>query len=317
MSNPCMRCHTVLDEGDLRCAVCALPVPVIEHKHYRTVYPEVLRCTECAAAITFVPAARAPCCAFCGATMAIEQPHDPIERAERRVPFGVSRTTAEAVLRGWFATRGWFVPRALRTEAVTESLAPIYWSAWFVTAQATVAWAADSDHDARRSAWAPHSGETTLRFDSLCIPASRGLTHDECAYLAPSYDLSQQLPIGDELPEDGVVEAFEAQRSAARAAIQAALDAQAAARVRSHIPGTRIRNLHVASMLESQLTDRLALPAWIVTYRYRDRRYRAIVHGQRPDVVVGKTPLDVWQVLAALAVVAVVLAVLVLLSTGA
>jgi hypothetical protein len=134
----------------------------------------------------------------------------------------------------------------------------------------------------------------------LCIPASRGLTRDECAYLAPSYDLSHQMPIGDELPEDGVVEAFEAQRSAARAAIHTALDVQAAARVRSNVPGTRIRNLHVASMLESQLTDRLALPAWIVTYRYRDRRYRAIVHGQRPDVVVGKTPLDPWQVLGAI-----------------
>ena len=44
----------------------------------------------------------------------------------------------------------------------------------------------------------------------------------------------------------------------------------------------------------------------MLAYRYRDRPYRAIVHGQRPEVVFGDSPID-WGKVARL--VAVVLAV--------
>ncbi len=293
-----MRCRTALDAGDLRCAVCALPVPVLEHKHHRSVYPQVLRCSACAAAIAFVPAARTPCCAFCGATMAIEQPQDPIERAEWRVPFDVPRVTAEAALRSWLATRGLFAPRALDRDAVVESLTPIYWASWYVSAQASVTWTADSDADAQRAAWAPHAGETALRFDEVCIPASRGLTLDECRQLAPRYDLLTRVPVGREPPPDGELESFDVQRSAARTLITRALDTAAAARVRPLVPGLRVRNLHVACLLDSQVTERLGLPAWIATYRVRDRRHRVVIHGQRPELVVGRPPLDGWKVAA-------------------
>lgn len=305
----CIRCHTALDAGDLRCAVCALPVPVLAHRHYRTVYPQVLRCECCAAALAFVPAARAPCCAFCGATLIIEQPSDPIERPAWRVPFDVSRATAEAALRSWLATRGLFAARALDSEAVVETLTPIYWATWFVSAQATVTWTADSDHDARQSAWAPHAGETALRFDEVCIPASRGLTADECRQLATRYDLLTRLPVDTTPPPDGALESFDVQRSAARQLISRALDEQAAARVRPIVPGLRVRNLHVACLIDSQTTERLALPAWIATYRVRGRRHRVVIHGQRPELVVGRTPLDPWKLAA---VVLAVLAAVVL-----
>ena len=312
----CTRCRTSLEDGDLRCAVCALPVVGAATSTERGTRAEILRCTDCNAAVAFDPAKRAPHCGFCGATMTIEHPVDPVEVAARRIPFAVSRDRAEASLRGWLGKRGYFAPAALHEEAVLESLTPICWAGWSVTAHATVAWTADSDQGARRSAWAPHAGQLPIRFDGVVVPASRGLDHEECRLLTPFYDLGAAIAVDADHPDDvpAMVESFDAQRSAARAIVQRAITATAKTRVEPAIPGRRFRNIHVACLLEGQTTVRVALPAWVLAYRYRGRPYRAIVHGQRPEVVFGGSPTD-WAkvarvVLAILAIAGVIAAII-------
>ena len=318
----CERCETPLEEGDLRCAVCALPAPPREAaKPGDKAYAKVLRCPGCGAVVGFSPGVQAPHCGFCNATMAIEQPIDPIETARIRVPFGVDRPTAEEALRGWLGKRGWFAPRALRDEATLDSFVPLAWAAWIVSADARVAWAADSNAGSQRSDWAPHAGEVEMTFENLLIPASRGLTTAECRALAPHYELAGAINIApdiggakaDPLAPDATIESFDAQRSSARAQVHHAIERVAATRVEQYIPGRRFRNVRVACMLEGQRTDRVALPAWVLAYRYRGDVYRAVVHGQRPEVVIGKSPID-WGKVARLAggVLAAVAAVIVL-----
>lgn len=302
MTEECTRCHGQLEHGDLRCAVCALPVASVAPAE-RTTRAQVLRCMECNAAVAFSVEAQAPRCAFCGATMAIEQLVDPLEVAEVRIPFTVDREAAGLALRGWLGKRGFFAPKTLRDEAVLESLAPLCWAGWVCNAQASVAWTADSDDGAKRSAWAPHAGHVPMRFEAIIVPASRGLSLDECKKLIPYYDLRRAVPVTAEAiggEEPAMIESFDAQRSAARRHVQRSIEATAKTRVEPHIPGRRFRNVHVACLLQGQTTERVALPAWVLAYRYRGRPYRAIIHGQRADQVVGSSPID-WTKVALLA----------------
>ncbi|HEY0253504.1 MAG TPA: hypothetical protein VGC41_18345, partial [Kofleriaceae bacterium] len=74
------------------------------------------------------------------------------------------------------------------------------------------------------------------------------------------------------------------------------------------VPGSSVRNINVSCMLQNQTTDRVALPAWVLAYRYRGSPYRAIVNGQRADQVFGNAPKD-WTkiigiVVGALALIA-------------
>jgi len=305
----CERCSTAIEDGDLRCAICALPVPHAE-KPVEKPRAKVLRCTWCHAAIAFEPAAGAPRCAFCGSRMTIEEPVDPVEEAELYLPFTVERTLAEATVRTWLGRRGWFAPKTLFAEATLESLVPLAWAGWIVDAEALVTWTADSDDGARRSAWAPHSGQVPMRFAAICVPASRGLDDDECRLLCPYYDLATAAPVADEHLH--VIERFDAQRSAARAFIQRAIEATARTRVEDHIPGHRFRNVHVACLVERQATRRVALPAWVMAYRYRGTPYRAIVHGQRPEIVFGSSPVD-WRKVAVLSLALSIVAALIVL----
>ena len=327
----CSRCASPLEPGDLRCAVCALPVREVRAAVERP-RVQILRCTWCGAAIAFDAHHKAPACAFCRAVMTLEEPADPIEAATLRVPFVVDREAATAAVRRWLAHRGYFAPRLLHEEAVLESLTPLCWAAWIVSAEAAVTWTADSDAGAERSAWAPHAGQTRQTFDDLVVPASRGLRHDECARLGPAYELAAAIPVdapaipGEvaamEVPEvevPEIIESFDMQRSAARREIHRAIELLARRRVREHeIPGRHHRKLHVSCLLERQTTARVALPAWVLAYRYRGAPYRAIVHGQRAEIVFGSSPID-WAKVARLAgtilaSVLVIIAAIVLLS---
>ena len=266
----CTRCVTPIEEGDLRCAVCALPVTlaVAQPEKVRT---QILRCTECGAAIAFDANKQAPACGFCSAVMKVEQPADPIEVAMLRVPFTVDRDGATASLRTWLGKRGFFAPKALKDEAVFETLQPLCWAAWIVNAQAAVSWTADSDAGSQRSDWAPHSGTTKIEFGNIVVPASRGLRGDECATLVPYYDLGRAVPVSSGISgaAPAMTESFDAQRSAAREHVRRAIAAVAKVRIKPEVPGRKLRNIHVSCLVQGQTTDRGALPAGVLAYRYR------------------------------------------------
>ncbi len=160
-----------------------------------------------------------------------------------------------------------------------------------------MAWTADSDAGAHRSAWAPHAGTSRLVFRNVVVPASRGLTQAECQRLIAHYDFTRVAP-GAQGPEGAQVERFDVTRSGARRQILAAVEAEALAHVqRAEVPGTRSRNVHVAVVLSGLSTARYSLPAYVLAYRYREKSYRVVVHGQAAGVVLGESPVSVWKVL--------------------
>jgi len=326
----CRRCHTPLEASDLRCSICALAaVPDAGYgttagahaagAHARAAAPtaRILRCRECAAAISYSAEAQAPRCGFCGSVAEVEQPEDPVEAAEWLVPFGVDRDAAARALRTWLGSRGWFRPRDLSAAAAIDTMRPLHWSAWIFNADAAVTWAADSDFGAGRSAWAPHAGSTDFAWRSILISASRGLTEAETARLGPAYALDRAVPLAEAgTPLDGfAVEAFDVQRSAARRRIVDTIEAMAAddLQAQGHIPGSRFRNVHTSVLLSRLVTRRMALPAWVAAYRYNGSVYRTIVHGEDSAMVMGEAPIAWSRVSVLVLAVAIALAILIVL----
>ena len=287
----CVRCSSPLEHGDFRCAICSLPTPIpaVEPSRAREVTAAVMRCNGCGAAVAYDAKAAAPKCAFCGSVTQLEQQEDPLEQAEAFLAFRVDPEQAKAALKQWMAGLGWFRPADLRDTAVVDKLEPLWWAGWAFDASVSVTWAADSDAGSGRSSWAPHAGSFALELDNVLVSASRGLTDAECEALAPGYNLADNSPTPDETRR-AKVEQFDVQRSSARATISRALTTVAANHARPRVPGSSVRNLRVAVVPERMSTRRLGFPAYVLAYRYGDSVYRAIVHGQNPQFVVGKAP---------------------------
>jgi hypothetical protein len=320
----CGRCQGPLEPGDLRCAVCGLAAPETQHAPAQQGV-QVMRCTECGAAVSYSAEAQAPKCRFCGALTRLEQPADPVDQADWIIAFAVTPDQAQSALRRWMSTLGFFRPSDLARSATVEGLHPIWWAGWLVNANAHVSWAADSNADAWRSAWAPHAGQAQLPFRNLLVSASRGLSLDEAVELAPYFRIDHAVPAAQQQqqalgPPGVTLEQFDTQRSAARRIITDSIAATAAEVLkRGTIPGSSFRNVHVAVLLHALETRRVALPSYVLVYRYNGRSYRAVVHGQDAACVTGKAPISWAKVAAvigiAIAVIAIGIAVVALVAT--
>ncbi len=317
---PCARCRSPLEADDLRCAICAMPTTPARERSARAA-ARILRCDGCGAAIAHDAAVVAPRCVFCAAVMRVEEPKDPLEVAERVLPFAVSPEQAGESLRAWLATLGFFRPSDLASTSTLEHLRPIHWCGWLVDADAFVSWTADSNAGSGRSSWAPHAGQVAMRFQRLLISASRGLSLAECSKLTVRYDVSRLVEARD-VAEGGLIEQFDMQRSAARAMIVSAIERTATARLAEQrmIPGTVFRNVRAAVLLRSLQTERVALSAYVLAYRYKGRSYRAIVHGQDASCTFGGAPYSYTKitlvVVGALAAVGLVVLIATLASNG-
>lgn len=313
----CHRCQCAIEPGDLRCAVCGLPVP---DEQQRTERPaaRILRCENCGAAVSYTVEVQAPRCAFCDSVAHVEHPTDPVEQPRWIIPFQVSPEQAGQALKTWLSSLGFFRPSDLASSARLESLRPIWWVAWIFDARALISWTVDTNAGARRSQWAPHSGQNSMEFERILVSASRGLSQEETSNLTSFYDLT----VADERfsgPPSALCEGFEVQRSAARQTISQAIETVARSRVTGAIPGTSFRNLKLAVLLEGLRTHRFALPTYVSAYRYRGKLYRALVNGQNPSCTFGTAPYSIAKIALVIggAIGALLLVVLLLVLVSA
>ncbi len=312
----CGRCRTPLEREDLRCTICGLAAP--QHRQTAAIAKAtIVRCDGCGAALSYNVEVQAPRCAYCGSVAHLETPEDPLEQARAFLPFEVQPHQAQQALKAFLSRKAFFRPSDLGSASTVASLQALWWPAWVFNARALVSWTADSDAGAGRSAWAPHSGQTPLVFRNIVVSASRGLTDAECATLSAAYDLgkARESAAG---PDGAIVERFDVTRSGARRRIIEAVEAVARQSVSSvEVPGKRRRNLKVAVLLSGLETERYALPAYVLAYRYGKNLYRVVVHGQDASCLIGKAPYSIWKILlavlggvAAATLIAVVLALM-------
>jgi hypothetical protein len=272
----------------------------------------IVRCDNCGAAVAYSVEAQAPKCAFCASQMHIETQEDPIDQADRFVPFEVGTDQAHEALRAFLGKGGFFRPQDLASRAAVDSLRAMWWPGWEFDAQMAVTWTADTDAGAQRSDWAPHSGETRLELHHILVSASRGLTQTETQKLSAYYDTSKAKP-KPEGPADAQVELFDVTRSGARKQILDAVEKTAREHIaKADLPGRRHRNLRVAVALSGLQTSHYALPAYVLAYRYGKKLYRVVVHGQDASCVLGEKPIS-WGKVAVTALAALAFLVIVFL----
>lgn len=289
----CTRCFTSLEDGDIRCPVCGLTVVETQGKAHVT--RQVLRCNECNAAIAYSAKHQNPVCGFCGSVMRVEEPVDPIEQPSARVQMTVTHEEAKASLKDWLGKRGFFAPTNLAAESTVDAVHPLWWAAWVCDVDAKVSWTADSNEGSGRSDWAPHSGQFPMQRLNLLISASRGLTAKETNALTEHYNLAATEAVPADSQE---VEQFDAQRSVARRVVADAITNEAAAEAKlRHVPGHRHRNVRAHAMMTGLSTRRIAMPAWVMVYRFEGKPFRAVVHGQNASVVLGESPKSIWKIM--------------------
>lgn len=313
----CVRCAFALDSRDLRCPICGLATPAARGNAPQAVGARVARCDECGAAVVWSAEDRSARCAFCSAATHVEDASTSVDMPEDVLRFAVTPEMARAAVRRWMG-KGFLRPFGFASRARIEHLQPLWWAGWLIHTRTFVTWTADSDHGARRAGVAPHTGQAHLAIGPVILSASQGLPREMANLLVPLYDLSLRATT-DELaartagPPDAQLELFETDRAALRATCVETIRVLAQQMLQNGVvPGTRHKRIRVEPIVETLSTRRLALPVYLLSYRFRDRVYRVVVHGQRVNTLHGEAPQSAIKIVVGV-LLAIVVSILLLL----
>lgn len=340
--------------GSLVCANCGTrnvaPVPAADDMRIATeeldylqhlrqqagnepeVAPQLVTCPQCGAQTRLPDGVVADTCAFCATPLVSVAAHAGRQiRPRAIVPFKVDRTAAQARFREWLGGL-WFAPNALkRSVRSVDAVRGVYLPCWTFDARTTTDYQGSRGIDRqvleqRRDAngrmvtvtrtvtdWYPASGQVFVAFDDTLVPASNSIP-PKLAVVLHGWDVSALTPYADEYVAGFTMEAYQLGLEPAFEQAKGQFQDGIIAAIHADIGGNHQRISTSHTRYESVTFKHILLPAWICSYRFRDKAWRVVVHGQT-GAVKGDRPYSPWKIAFAILVVLAILVVIALLNS--
>jgi predicted RNA-binding Zn-ribbon protein involved in translation (DUF1610 family) len=289
----CTVCRTYLDAEDLFCSNCGTENPAgldaegvgIENRAQTKQQASVMsfRCDQCGASMSYDASAKTLRCPFCGSEKMTARLDARTLKPTGVVPFVLSQTQAEGLLRQWLS-QGFWKPGDASQRSIINKVTQVYVPFWVFSADTETAWTADSSAvtAGARGTWRPMSGTRNGSYEGVLVGASGTLTPMEVQEIAP-FDLSQSVAPESLDLDNVIVEEFRVTRRDARARAGALVEQYEANQSQQSIPGS-IRNLHINVRIQEMRSVPMLLPIWIMVYQYRNEPFRVLVNGQTGEV---------------------------------
>ena len=268
---------------------------------------KIYTCTSCGAELFINGVETATYCAYCGQPTVVFSRVSEELRPERIIPFGIQKEQAVAVIRERLS-HGFFVPKAIKNFEV-EKVRGIYipyflFDAYYYDYQklkGTVKYEESSRTET-------FIREAECDFRNLTCDASKMLNDETSQRLEP-YDLNGLKPF-----EIGYLSGFYADRydmnektlkNVVRVRCKELFDNEMKIDLMADNP--KILSSH--PKFELKKAQYVLLPAWFMTFRYKNEAYTILVNGQTGKVV-GAVPFAKDKLIALFVAIAVVCSVL-------
>jgi LSD1 subclass zinc finger protein len=289
---------------------------------------QTVKCPGCGAAVQLPPNVTADRCPFCAGQLVAGNAY-----AHRNIrpgavaPFVVKESTARDSFKKWISGL-WFAPNALRQTAHAESgLKGVYLPFWTYDANSQCSYVGERGQvyfeperyveDGRekvrqveRIRWYPASGQVSVQFTDVLVPASASVPKRFADNLAP-WRLDLLAPYRDDFVSGFTVEAYQTGLEPGFGLAQQQMEVVIREAICRDIGGDRQRVLSMSPKYFDIAFKHILLPIWLSSYRYADKTYRFVVNGQTGSVQ-GERPWSAWKIagaaLAALVLLAIVVA---------
>ena len=275
------------------------------------------QCGNCGARVTFDDKATSKLCVYCGSSNVLDQEANRNAiRPESLVPLDVGRAAVEKSFRRWIRSL-WFRPNELKRTKRFEAVG-IYVPFWTFDCRVHSDWSADSGHYyyvpetyvvmvkgrpsvrtrmVRKIRWVPAWGDRDDSYDDMVVPASEGQPLRLVEKLG-RFDTKALVPYRPEYLAGWRAEEYQVDLGQGWNVAQAAVESRQRTRCAGDIPGDTHRNLRVKNTISDVRWKHILLPIWSLQYRYRQKTYTVLVHGQTGKVV-GEAPLSWVKILVA------------------
>ncbi len=271
-------------------------------------------CKNCGAKVSYEGRDTALECAFCGAPAVLEESsYRNALRPESLIPLGIGADKVEQSFRTWIGAL-WFRPNALKLTRQFEAKG-VYVPCWTFDAIADSQWSADAGFyyttmelrpvmvngkvqmrmvPVQKVRWEPAWGRRHDTYDDLLVHASRGLSRELAGKLG-AFDLKALVPYRPEYLAGWRAEEYAVDLEAGwKNALEEVVSSQDA-RCSHDVPGDTQRNLRVHNVVSNVRWKLMLLPVWTLSYRYNQKPYTVLIHGQTGRIV-GHAPYSFWKI---------------------
>ena len=320
------------DEDALHCRYCqhTVPVPRAEGTILERPLAEagtaarglgldrrVVRCDTCGATVSLDTNATTEFCTFCGSSSVLDQAENRNAiRPESLIPIDVGRSDVESAFKKWLGGL-WFRPNALKALRKFEA-AGVYAPFWTFDCSVFSEWSADAGYyyyvtqtytvmvngkpqmrtrQVRKVRWVPKWGDRSDAYDDVLVHASIGRPCDLVTALGP-FDLGALVPYRPEYLAGWRAEEYQVDLEHGWSRGQMIVEAEQKRRCSGDVPGDTQRRLKVANTISGVHWKHILLPIWSLQYRFKDKTYTVLIHGQTGRVV-GRAPYSWIKITAA------------------
>lgn len=294
----------------------------------------VLRCETCGARISFEGVETSTSCVFCGSASVLPQAVSRhVIRPESVIPLTLGRSELRENFERWI--RGlWFRPSAL---GKTRDFAArgVYVPAWTFDCDVASSWSADSGtyyhvtrrvrvmvggratyrmRRVRKVRWRPAWGDRRDTFDDLQVSASHGIREDLMRRLGP-FDTRELRPYRAEFLAGWHAEEYQIGLLEGWDRARREVEEIQRGRCASDVPGDTHRNLRVQNTIRDVRWKHVLLPVWTLSYRFRNKTYTVLLHGQLGRVV-GDAPFSWIKITLFVLMLAAIVLAIVIVANG-
>ena len=288
---------------------------------------DAVLCGYCGATSTITERRTSDLCPYCGHPLAMQNLFKFKLNVQALLPFAIDADKAILIYRNWLKSR-WFAPNDFKRRATRgEAMKGIYMPYWTYDA-VTKTWYTGQRGDAyyttemvpvtqngrtsmqprqvRRVRWSRASGNVTVGFDDVLVPASHSVPLNIQDGLQP-WNLRDLKPFRQEFLAGFVTETYQLQLKDGFDEAKRRMEPRIDEAIRRDIGGDEQQVDSKRSEYSKITFKHILLPVWMSAYAYGGETYRFTVNAQTGEVS-GDRPYSVWKI--ALTVIAGLVALL-------
>ena len=270
-----------------------------------------VQCKQCGAVTVYDALETAAVCPFCGSTSVMPASNENTIAPGAVCPFAVTKQQAGERFTKWLKKK-WFAPKKAKQSASPEAFQGVYLPYWTYDAQTTSNFTAragydrtvkDKDgHSTTETNWMRVSGVYQKFFDDVTVMASKRQENSGVKACEP-FDFTKLVPYSPQVVAGFIAERYSVGLKegweSAQKTIQFKLNSDISEYVRHHWRANRSDSVKFSTLYSNITYKYLLVPAWISSFKYKDKVYQFAVNGQTGRVG-GKAPVSALRVILAI-----------------
>lgn len=268
-----------------------------------------IKCRQCGANTSLAPNTSAAKCVFCGTPLIMnEAAVKRFWQPEYMLPFKVDEKMCRENFNKWIGKK-WFIPSKLKKENIsTDTFKGVYLPFWTYDANTQTVYTGergenrtessrnDKGEEVKRTVtdWYPTSGEVSVEFDDVLVPAAKSLPPHIMSQLT-NFDMMNCVGYRKEFMAGFIAEIYQTDFREGLPIAKQKMEAIIEDKINNDIGGDKQRITRKNILYNDLMFKLLMLPIWISAFRFDGKLYQFVING-RTGQVIGDYPKDKMKV---------------------